>query len=173
MLCSECDKKINCNSLCNDIERYLKDNRNYKTTYKNQEVSLSDKSILKHCNKIFNNETKHHEPNDSKEKIINLLPDIHEFVENSFTKKQKIYFQLFFIENKSESTIGKALNVSQQTVYQAIHGHPRNGGGITKKLKKILSSNSLNNKMLKKLPVENGMGRDINSGAQCPRLTTK
>ena len=143
MLCSECGKKSTCKTLCPNVKDALNQNRNYKTTYKNHEISLGQYAINKHV--VFGPQDSPVEEDLSSNDIHNSsLPLIHELVESTFTPKQKTLFQLHFSQDMPVSTVAKQLNVSQQTVHQAIYGHPQNGGGIIRKLQKSLQISHLN-----------------------------
>jgi predicted DNA-binding protein YlxM (UPF0122 family) len=142
MLCSECGKKSTCKALCSNVNDVLYQNRNYKTTYKNHEVSLGQYAIDKHV--VFGPQDSPVEEVLSSNDISNSsLPLIHELVESTFTPKQKTLFQLHFSENMPVSTVAQQLQVSQQTVHQAIYGHPKNGGGIVRKLQKSIQTSHL------------------------------
>ena len=137
MLCSECGKKSTCKALCSNVKDALDQNRNYKTTYRNHEISIGQYALNRH----FELDT-HDVSGEELESVLDVqkesLPDIYDIVETNFTPKQKTLFQLHFNQDMSVSTVAKQLNVSQQTVHQAIYGHPRNGGGLIRKLQKSL-----------------------------------
>lgn len=142
MLCSKCGKKSTCKALCSKVKDVLDQNRNYKTTYKNHEVSIGQYAINQHFG--YDSQDSFYEETES---IVDThkdcLPAIHDIVDTVFTPKQKKLFQLHFNKDMSVSTIAKQLNVSQQTIHQAIYGHPRNGGGIVRKLQKSLQISQL------------------------------
>ena len=137
MLCSECGKKSTCKALCSNVKDALDQNRNYKTTYKNHEVSIGQYAINRHFG--YDSQDSLYEATESVvDTHKDCLPTIYDIVESDFTPKQKTLFQLHFNQDMPVSTVAIELNVSQQTVHQAIYGHPRNGGGIVRKLQKAL-----------------------------------
>lgn len=115
----------------------INQNRNYKTTYKNHEVSIGQYALNRHY-ELDPHDTTAEVEQSIVETYKDCLPAIHDIVETDFTSKQKTLFQLHFNQDMPVSTVAKQLNVSQQTVHQAIYGHPRNGGGIIRKLQKSL-----------------------------------
>ena len=138
MLCSECGKKRTCKALCDEVKDFLNQNRNYKTTYKNHEVSIGQYALNRHY------ELDPHDTAAEVEQSVidtnkDCLPAIYDIVETNFTPKQQTLFQLHFSQDMPVSTVAKQMNVSQQTAHQAIYGHPRNGGGIVRKLQKAIS----------------------------------
>ena len=142
MLCSQCGKKRTCKAICSDTKYALDQNRNYKTTYKNHEISLGQYAVNQHVT-YGPQDVSYDEQLTSTDIHIDSLPVIFDIVESTFTQKQKTLFQLHFSQNLAVSIIAKELNVSQQTIHQAIYGHPRNGGGIIRKLQKGLQAANL------------------------------
>lgn len=133
MLCADCGKRNKCKSLCDDVRNLQKENKNYKTTYKNHEVTLSEYAIFK-----YSIDTSVSDEDRYTNRYSEYLPLINEIVENALTPKQFALFHLHFREAMPVSTIARSRNLSQQTVHQAIYGHPKNGGGIIRKIQKEL-----------------------------------
>ena len=143
MLCSECGKKSTCKALCSNVKDALDQNRNYKTTYRNHEISIGQYALNRHF-ELDPQDVSFEEQQSILDTYKDCLPAINDIVESAFTPKQRTLFQLHFNQDMPVSTVAKQMNVSQQTVHQAIYGHPRNGGGIIRKLQKSLQASQLN-----------------------------
>ena len=136
MLCFKCSlKKGECKEVCDDVLQYLKSKRNYKTTYVNKEIGLSvvsEKTVSMDCWKKGKNQSR----NQFHETWMLIV----QIVETKCTEKQKQIFWMY-LDGLTMAEIGRRLNISGQAVKNAIFGHPKQGGGIVRKIQKHLGIN--------------------------------
>ena len=145
LLCFKCSLKKECREICEDVEQYLKFKRNYKTTYVNKEIGISDIAIKEKA--MMDYQAK--ERSSGKGQIgINhktwML--IQKIINDQLTDKQKAAVR-YFLEGRSMEEIGKKMNVIKQTVHSTLFGHPVHGGGAVRKIQKIIKSHRDNGKL--------------------------
>ncbi|MBT4734320.1 MAG: hypothetical protein HOO10_04865 [Candidatus Marinimicrobia bacterium] len=134
-LCFNCSLKKECNTSCDRVESYLKEKRNYKTTYVNKEVGISDI--------VISMESKRRQNSNSQRKSTSTYHKRWMMVMNVITSKRLTKKQTtaiwFFLEGRSMAAIGKRMGVSAQTIHTSIFGHPKHGGGAVRKIQKTLN----------------------------------
>ncbi len=139
--CQSCSlKDSRCHELCTDIQIYLRNSRNYKTTYVNKEVSLSaiyesenrDKKVYPTLSDFLDNS------GSFTEKFGHLLPTIEKIVQDHSTDRQKEVYNLMIHEKMSFSYIAEQLHMKVQSVHEVIYGH-RGQGGLVRKIRKHLA----------------------------------
>ena len=107
LLCFKCSLKKECREICEDVEQYLKFKRNYKTTYVNKEIGISDIAIKEKA--MMDYQAK--ERSSGKGQIgINhktwML--IQKIINDQLTDKQKAAVR-YFLEGHSMEEIGKKM----------------------------------------------------------------
>jgi len=135
MLCQKCSFKNQCEQLCEKVETYLKSKRNYKTTYVNKEIGISEvsekiASLNNWSDGISQSRNQHHET---------WMAIVH-VADTKLTEKQRQIFWLY-LDGLSMADIGRQLGTSGQAVNYTIFGHPVQGGGIVRKIQKLLVEN--------------------------------
>jgi predicted DNA-binding protein YlxM (UPF0122 family) len=139
--CQTCSlKDSRCHELCTDIQLYLRNSRNYKTTYVNKEVSLSvvyesenrDKKVYPTLSDFLDNS------GSFTEKYGHLLPTIEKIVLEHGTDRQKQIYSMWITEKMSLMYISQELHIKPQSVYEVIYGH-RGQGGLVRKIRKHLA----------------------------------
>jgi predicted DNA-binding protein YlxM (UPF0122 family) len=139
--CQSCSlKDSRCHELCTDIQIYLRNSRNYKTTYVNKEVSLSaiyesenrDKKVYPTLSDFLDNS------GSFTEKFGHLFPTIEQIVSDHGTDRQKEVYNLMIHEKMSFSYIAEQLHMKVQSVHEVIYGH-RGQGGLVRKIRKHLA----------------------------------
>ena len=136
-LCQKCSLKNECRKPCDDVETYLKAKRNYKTTYTSKEVSLTafaeGKSMVwDNANELFIG-SKMLQP-----ECYNLIPMVWELIDGlPLTSRQRQIIGLYR-RGINMAAIGRQLCISRQAVNQALFGHPKEGGGIVRKIQKAI-----------------------------------
>ena len=137
MLCFNCSLKNECQEICEDVNQYLKSKRNYKTTYVNKEIGISDfvideKAVMDYQDKERSFGNSQNEPNHEKwEKVMDI-------VSTQLTEMQETTFS-YYLDGQSMPEIGRKMNVSAQTVHSTIFGHHKHGGGAARKIRKVLN----------------------------------
>ena len=134
--CQTCSlKDSRCHELCTDIQLYLKNSRNYKTTYVNKEVGLNEV----HENRAYVNLGDYLDTSGSfTEKFGHLLPTIEQIVKAHGTDRQKQIYFMWVSEKMSFSYIAHQLNQKPQSVHEVIYGR-RGQGGLVRKIRKHLA----------------------------------
>ena len=140
MLCQECSLKSECERTCEDVEAYLKSKRNYKTTYTGKEVSLW--AFPEGASEFWNQSR---DPFVStkflRKEYYPLISAIRELLPNlAITDRQREIIDLYLNNGLSMAAVGRRLGISQQAVSFAIFGHPVQGGGIVRKVKKAIAT---------------------------------
>ncbi len=140
MLCQECSLKNECERTCADVEAYLKSKRNYKTTYTGKEVSLW--AFPEGASEFW---SQSRDPFVStkflRKEYYALIPAIRELLPNlGITDRQREIIDLYLNNGLSMAAVGRRLGISQQAVSFAIFGHPVQGGGIVRKVKKAIAT---------------------------------
>jgi len=136
MLCQSCFFKKSCDHLCRATESYLRSKRNYKTTYVNKEIGISEVSLKKGSYGEWVLSKKNRDCKDSHETWMRVVG----IIESGLTKKQHSIIWMF-LDGVSMAAIGRKLDISGQAVKYAIFGHPKHGGGIVKRIQKELAVN--------------------------------
>jgi len=135
MLCQTCSLKNECERVCKDVESYLKSKRNYKTTYVNKEIGISAVSEkAASLDSWVNSESESH--NEFHETWMAVV----KVAETKLTAKQHQVFWMY-LEGMAMAEIGRQLGTSGQAINYAIFGHPVQGGGIVRKMQKLLAKN--------------------------------
>ncbi|MBT3630002.1 MAG: hypothetical protein HN633_11775 [Candidatus Marinimicrobia bacterium] len=134
--CQSCSlKDSRCHELCTDIQIYLRNSRNYKTTYVNKEVGYNEV----HANQVHENLGDYLDTSGSfTEKFGHLLPTIEQIVSDHGTDRQKQVYSLMIHEKMSFSYIAEQLHMKVQSVHEVIYGH-RGQGGLVRKIRKHLA----------------------------------
>ena len=134
--CQSCSlKDSRCHELCTDIQIYLRNSRNYKTTYVNKEVGYNEV----HANQVHENLGDYLDTSGSfTEKFGHLLPTIEKIVLEHGTDRQKQVYSLMIHEKMSFSYIAEQLHMKVQSVHEVIYGH-RGQGGLVRKIRKHLA----------------------------------
>jgi hypothetical protein len=134
--CQSCSlKDSRCHELCTDIQIYLRNSRNYKTTYVNKEVGLS----VVHANRVHQTLEEYLDTSGSfTEKFGSLLPTIERIVTEHGTERQREVYSLMVHEKMSFSYIAEQLHMKVQSVHEVIYGH-RGQGGLVRKIRKHLA----------------------------------
>jgi predicted DNA-binding protein YlxM (UPF0122 family) len=134
--CQSCSlKDSRCHELCTDIQIYLRNSRNYKTTYVNKEVGYNEV----HANQVHENLGDYLDTSGSfTEKFGHLLPTIEQIVSDHGTDRQKQVYSLMIHEKMSFSYIAEQLHMKVQSVHEVIYGH-RDQGGLVRKIRKHLA----------------------------------
>ena len=134
--CQSCSlKDSRCHELCTDIQIYLRNSRNYKTTYVNKEVGYNEV----HANQVHENLGDYLDTSGSfTEKFGHLLPTIEQIVSDHGTDRQKQVYSLMIHEKMSFSYIAEQLHMKVQSVHEVIYGH-RGQGGLVRKIRKHLT----------------------------------
>jgi hypothetical protein len=128
-------KDSRCHELCTDIQIYLRNSRNYKTTYVNKEVGYNEV----HANQVHENLGDYLDTSGSfTEKFGHLLPTIEQIVSDHGTDRQKQVYSLMIHEKMSFSYIAEQLHMKVQSVHEVIYGH-RGQGGLVRKIRKHLA----------------------------------
>jgi len=138
MLCFECPLKAECRETCEDVEAHLESQRDYKTTYKNKERSLTP--FDQERSRLFSDESTMPERDHLKSIYVELIPQIMEIIHScDLTDRQLEIVLMHWEDGLSTSEIGRQLGISQQSVYQALYGHPKHGGGALRKIRAAVS----------------------------------
>ena len=134
--CQSCSlKDSRCHELCTDIQIYLRNSRNYKTTYVNKEVGYNEV----HANRVYQSLEEFLDNSGSfTEKFGHLLPTIEKIVLEHGTDRQKQVYSLMIHEKMSFSYIAEQLHMKVQSVHEVIYGH-RDQGGLVRKIRKHLA----------------------------------
>ena len=134
--CQSCSlKDSRCHELCTDIQIYLRNSRNYKTTYVNKEVGYNEV----HANRVYQSLEEFLDNSGSfTEKFGHLLPTIEKIVLEHGTDRQKQVYSLMIHEKMSFSFIAEQLHMKVQSVHEVIYGH-RGQGGLVRKIRKHLA----------------------------------
>ena len=134
--CQSCSlKDSRCHELCTDIQIYLRNSRNYKTTYVNKEVGYNEV----HANQVHENLGDYLDTSGSfTEKFGHLLPTIEKIVLEHGTDRQKQVYSFMIHEKMSFSFIAEQLHMKVQSVHEVIYGH-RGQGGLVRKIRKHLA----------------------------------
>ena len=134
--CQSCSlKDSRCHELCTDIQIYLRNSRNYKTTYVNKEVGYNEV----HANRVYQSLEEYLDNSGSfTEKFGHLLPTIEKIVLEHGTDRQKQVYSLMIHEKMSFSYIAEQLHMKVQSVHEVIYGH-RGQGGLVRKIRKHLA----------------------------------
>ena len=134
--CQSCSlKDSRCHELCTDIQIYLRNSRNYKTTYVNKEVGYNEV----HANQVHENLGDYLDTSGSfTEKFGHLLPTIEQIVSDHGTDRQKQVYSLMIHEKMSFSYIAEQLHMKVQSVHEVIYGH-RGQDGLVRKIRKHLA----------------------------------
>ena len=134
--CQSCSLKDGkCLELCSDVKAFLKEKRNYKTTYVNMEVGLNEV----HANRVHESLEEYLDNSGSfTEKFGHLLPTIEQIVSDHGTDRQKEVYSLMIHEKMSFSYIAEQLHMKVQSVHEVIYGH-RGQGGLVRKIRKHLA----------------------------------
>ena len=134
--CQSCSlKDSRCHELCTDIQIYLRNSRNYKTTYVNKEVGYNEV----HANRVYQSLEEFLDNSGSfTEKFGHLLPTIEKIVLEHGTDRQKQVYSLMIHEKMSFSYIAEQLHMKVQSVHEVIYGH-RGQGGLVRKIRKHLA----------------------------------
>jgi len=134
--CQSCSlKDSRCHELCTDIQIHLRNSRNYKTTYVNKEVGLSEV----HENRAYVNLGDYLDTSGSfTEKFGHLLPTIEQIVKEHGTDRQKEVYSFMIHEKMSFHYIAGQLHMKVQSVHEVIYGH-RGQGGLVRKIQKHLA----------------------------------
>jgi hypothetical protein len=96
--------KNECQEICEDVNQYLKSKRNYKTTYVNKEIGISDfvideKAVMDYQDKERSFGNSQNEPNHEKwEKVMDI-------VSTQLTEKQETTLR-YYLDGQSMSVIG-------------------------------------------------------------------
>ena len=134
--CQSCSlKDSRCHELCTDIQIYLRNSRNYKTTYVNKEVGYNEV----HANRVYESLAEYGDTSGSfTEKFGHLLPTIEKIVLEHGTDRQKQVYSFMIHEKMSFSFIAEQLHMKVQSVHEVIYGH-RGQGGLVRKIRKHLA----------------------------------
>ena len=134
--CQSCSlKDSRCHELCTDIQIYLRNSRNYKTTYVNKEVGLNEV----HANRVYESLAEYGDTCGSfTEKFGFLLPTIERIVRDHGTERQREVYFMWISEKMSFSYIAEQLHMKVQSVHEVIYGH-RGQGGLVRKIRKHLA----------------------------------
>ncbi len=132
-LCQKCRVKGMCREECAALEAYLKSKRGYKTTDTSKHVSLWEfiegKSwVWDEANELFIGSKM------LKSKYYNLSPNLMKLIDGlPLTNRQRQIIDLYR-RGIDMASIGRQLGISRQAVNQALFGHPKQGGGVVKKI---------------------------------------
>ena len=119
--------------MCEDVKEYLKSKRNYKTTYKNKEVSQTP--FDQETTKMFEDRDCIPERGALKPEYYELIPIVKDLILTcGLTDRQQEVVQLYLEGQLSTAEIGRRLGITQQAVYQTIYGHPKHRGGAVRKI---------------------------------------
>jgi len=121
--------------VCEDVESYLKSKRNYKTTYVNKEIGLSavSEEAASRANRNNSESQCRNEYHDKWMAVVKVA-------ETKLTAKQRQVFWMF-LGGMSMAEISRQLGTSGQAINYTIFGHPVQGGGIVRKMQKLLVKN--------------------------------
>ena len=134
MLCQTCSFKKSCGHLCKPVDSYLKSKRNYKTTHVNKEIGISEVS-LKHGS--FNAWMSSKKNRDRHQFHIQWMKIV-KVIDTKLTDRQHEIIWVF-LDGLPMREIGRRLGISGQAVNYTIFGHPKHGGGIVRKIQKLLT----------------------------------
>ncbi len=135
-MCHSCSlKDSRCHDLCTDIQLHLRNSRNYKTTYVNMEVGLTEV----HSNQVHESLGEYLDTSGSfTEKYGHLLPTITQIVIDHGTDRQKQVYFMWVSDKMSFPYIGEQLYMKVQSVHEVIYGH-HGQGGLIRKIRKHLA----------------------------------
>jgi ERCC4-related helicase len=136
MLCQSCSLRNACSGMCDELWAYLKETRNYKTTYVNKEVGLT----VVHENELHESLGEYLDNSGSfTEKYGHMFPEIEEIVLEYGTKRQQQVYDLFIHEKMSIGYIATILCMKHQSVHEVFYGR-RGQGGLIRKIQKHLKT---------------------------------
>lgn len=139
MLCTTCSKKPSCKELCESVELELRKRCNGKSTYQNKEEGLSDMAMEGYCFEQYLQigRTKERNGNIKNTRISqDVWMDIRNIIETKLTPKQKDN-TIMYLDGHSMGSIGRKNGTSGQAVRDSIFGHPKQGGGVVRKIQKV------------------------------------
>lgn len=134
MSCFKCSLKSECKAPCEDVNEFLKETTIGKTTYRNHEVALTGKLLIKHDSE---NSDSFMETGITKYEK-KYFGDVIEIILSELTLKQK-NIMIMYLEGHSNAVIAESIGTTRQAVHYAINGHPIHGGGIIRKIQKKLN----------------------------------
>ena len=134
--CQNCSLKSKCEQVCKEVESYLKSMQNYKTTYVNKEIGVSEVSMEQSSYQKWKRPTRNRDRNHDHKTWMTII----NIVQTKLTKKQRQIVWMY-LEGLSMAEIGRRQNISGQAVRYALFGHPKQGGGIVRKIQKLLVIN--------------------------------
>ncbi len=135
MLCQSCSLKTDCSISCETLNAHLRRKQNYKTTHVNKEVGLSEVS-LKHGSY---DKWMRSKKNRDQHQFHKTWMKVVRVIETKLTPKQHTIIWMY-LDGMSMAEIGRRLKISGQAVNYAIFGHPKQGGGIAKRIRMELGA---------------------------------
>ena len=140
MQCSECKKRPSCKELCESVEIELRKRCNGKSTYKNKEVSISEVTVKESSFDSYlqrNERTKRNGYIKNTTISHEVWMDIMNIIETKLTDKQKEN-TISYLDGNSAASIGRQNGTSGRAVRYSIFGHPKQGGGVVRKIQAAL-----------------------------------
>ncbi len=138
MLCQKCSFRSECKKPCSEVEEYLKTKLNHTTTESENHVSLwvfpeGNSKVWDYANSpIVSTQMLKGQYYSLKQEISTLIESL------KLTNRQHQIIDFYYFQGIDMVSIGSQLGISRQAVNQALFGHPIQGGGIVKKIRKAV-----------------------------------